>query len=173
MLEQTPVRVGLQLSEDASGFVRRGCPACARAFKIPQQRSESALVQTAFVAAFQHANADELPPLPARHCPYCGATATADAFLTAAQRGYIQACAKAMAEQVRHEQLRYAERHLSQNPYVTYLAVAPPRMPPEPPPEPDDMRTTFLMCCGEELKLGTDWREEIFCHHCRSNQRGR
>jgi predicted nucleic acid-binding Zn ribbon protein len=170
MLEQTSVRVGLHLSQDSGGFVRRGCPACIRTFKV---RSEAALVQTAFVAAFQHANANELPALPARHCPYCGTTAPADAFLTASQRGYIEACAKVMSEQVRHQQLRYAEETLTQNPYLTFLPVRPPGMPAEPLPEPDDLRRRLLMCCDEEIKLAPEWRENIFCHYCRNASRGR
>ncbi len=161
----------VQLAQDSLGFVRRSCPQCARFFKVGAHKSEDLLVQSTFVSALQHANADELPGLPTRFCPYCGHQAQASAFLTEAQRGYIVGLAKELAGQVRYEQLRHAERHLDDNPYVTFVAVAPEAGELLAPPEPDDMAAAPLLCCGEDLKIKANWREPFFCHHCRAQHR--
>jgi hypothetical protein len=160
----------LDLAHDGRGFVRRGCPVCARHFKVRGQGGEERIVQRVFVTSLAHANVDELPQLPKRFCPYCGHTATADAFLTSAQRSYIEACARSMAGEVRYEQLKQVERHLDANPYITFVAVAPSDPPPDPPAEPDDMQQAPLLCCGEELKIKSSWRQTFFCHHCRARQ---
>lgn len=159
-------RVGL--AQDRRGFMRRACPACARHFKVSARGGEDAGVQTVYLGALAHANVEELDGPPRRFCPYCGHAASADRFLTAAQRQYVEALAKATAGVMRYEQLKQVERGLDKNPYLTFVAIAPREGSPEQPPEPDDMQPTQLLCCGEELKLKTSWLQPFFCPHCRA-----
>ncbi len=158
----------LHLAEDARGFVRRACPACARHFKVGAQNGDESVIHAVFVVALDHANAEELPALPQRFCPYCGHAASADRFLTASQRQYVEACARTTAGMVRYEQLLEVERHLDENPYVTFIAVPPDEELPSLPPEPDDMQPAPLWCCGEELKLKSSWKQPFFCPQCRA-----
>ena len=162
--------LALELSKDSLGFVRRACPQCSRHFKVNAKPSESLVVQAAFLALVQHGNAEEVDGVPSRFCPYCGYQAAGDAFLTPAQREYIGACAKAVSNAVRYEQLRVVETRLSQNPYITFLPVKPVDPVPALPPEPDDMQPETLRCCGDELKLKANWEHAFFCHHCRARQ---
>ena len=158
----------LSLPEDASGFVRRACPVCSRPFKVRAGGAEEPILQAVFVHALAHANAEELSALPNRFCPYCGHQASAERFLTPAQRAYIEARAGAIAGQVRYEQLMEVERHLDDNPYLTFIAVPPAGAVSALPPEPDDLTAKPLLCCGGEIKLEPAWGQPFFCPHCRA-----
>ncbi len=162
----------LRLAEDPAGFVRRACPACSRQFKMPARGADEPVLHAVFVLALAHANAQELPALPNRFCPYCGHAASAERFLTAAQREYVQARARATAGEVRYVQLKEVERHLDENPYLTFIPVPPEPAPGDLPPEPDDMEAAPLLCCGGELKLQASWRQPFFCPHCRARHGG-
>lgn len=157
------------LASDARGFVRRTCPTCARTFKVAAGRAEEPVVQAVFVAALQHANVEELAGPPRRFCPYCGHGAAADAFLTPAQRRYIEARAKDVAGSLRWGMLRQLAHEGRRAP--TFVPLRPgPDHAPSPPPEPDDLQTARALCCGEAIKLKPTWREPFYCHHCRARQ---
>lgn len=159
----------VRLANDVRGFARRACPVCTRVFKVRSGRSEDRLVQAVFVANLRHANAEELPGPPRRFCPYCAHAAPADAFLTTAQRAYIEAHAKWTAASVQQVQLRDVARGRCQ---PTFVPVAPSPEVAAPPAEPDDLRSARVVCCAEELKLDGAWRGPFYCHHCRARQGG-
>ena len=143
----------LAFSQDSTGFVRRACPACARHFKLGPPLAEDTSATTVFIALVRHANVDELRGPPTRFCPYCGFAATADRFLTKAQRDYLEARARLLADTV-----SLAPPSDGQAPWEEQ---------PRPAPEPDDMRPARLMCCADELKLKGSWMRPFFCPHCR------
>lgn len=159
----------VELARDTRGFVRRTCPACARSFKLSGGPAEEPAVQAVFAAALRHANADEIGDLVRRFCPYCGHAASAEAFLTGAQRRYIEARARLAAVLLRDVILRESSRPGLRPPTFAPLRAGP--IPaPVPPPEPDDLRTARVLCCGEQIKLKPSWREAYFCPHCRARQ---
>lgn len=160
----------LRFATDRRGFVRRACPRCGREFKLAGGGAEERVLQAAFHAYVIPANAEEVPGLPCRFCPYCGYGASADVFLTPDQRDWVEGWARHVEVGVRHERLRYVERHLGANPYVTFVPLAPVEPAPAAAPEPDDMTPVTVECCGERLKLRSNWAEGYFCPHCRSRQ---
>lgn len=155
----------LSLPRNAQGLVGRECPKCHRTFRVAEPPGEEQPTRAAFVAALRPANADELSGARERFCPYCGHRAPSDAFLTAAQREYVQAWAQRVVRDVRYEQLRLPERTLSQNPYVTYVTVEPPPFVPPRPSEPD-ARALSLVCCGERVVLDSPRCDSFVCPGC-------
>lgn len=154
-----PVAESCVLPFDASGFLRRACPACGRHFKL---RAEGdTVLQVVIAEAVTHANAEELPRETALHCPYCGHTARARLFLTDLQRSWVEGWVKLVDASLQRERLRIVEGHVALNP-ASFDLEAPDRF-----PEPDDLVDAPLFCCGERLRLRSTWSDGWFCPRCR------
>jgi hypothetical protein len=159
----------LAFPRDASGFVRRRCAGCKRAFKVRWTHADGALLLRALCSLVRHFNAGELGPPLARFCPYCSHSAQAEGYWTDEQRSFLEEQAGHLRGEVRYFQLRHVEDRLGDNPYITFVLVRPP--PPEAaelPAEPDDMRVFHLVCCGEPVKLQGGWTGRVTCHFCKS-----
>jgi hypothetical protein len=71
------VTLGMTISLDSDGFLRRECPTCERDFKWrPSEGEAEEAVESANDAGY--------------FCPYCGVQAPVDAWLTSAQVGACQ-----------------------------------------------------------------------------------
>jgi hypothetical protein len=147
-----PIWERIRFAHDSAGFYRRACPSCGRHFKLGPPLAEDWAATAVFVAALRHANGDELRSPPLRYCPYCGHSAAADRFLTKAQRDYVEARARHLADGMSH---------------VTSAGRQAWDEAPGPVPEPDDMRAARLLCCADELKLKSSWTRPFFCPVCR------
>jgi hypothetical protein len=159
----------VELPRDASGFVRRECPQCQRAFKTRPHRQDACILQRRLASLFPFENAHEsFDEVPDGSCLYCGHRAPLDEWLTPGQQAHLEALARAWANHVRYEQLAYVSRTLSLNPRPTFVATEPEALPGPMPPEPDDMRVIPLVCCGEEVKSLWDWEGPLFCPRCGS-----
>lgn len=158
-LDAAENRLDFGLALDTGGFVRRECPSCGRHFKVAG-REEQGVVLATLAGMVPHANAGEIPPSLRCWCAYCGHRAPATAFLTPAQRVYLEDCARRLDSFVQIEQMRVVDP-------VEAVAI---RSPPVPaairPPEPDDLCAVPLLCCGESLKLKPGWQEGFFCPRC-------
>lgn len=165
--------VSVELPRDASGFVRRQCPRCQRVFKTRPGPVDAAVVQRRLASLFPFENAHEsFDAVPDGSCLYCGHRAAADEWLTREQHEYLELLARAWANHVRYEQLAYVSRTLTHNPRPTFILVTPEPLPDTLGPEPDDLRTLFLVCCGEEVKALWDWDTPFFCPRCGAHHGG-
>ena len=163
----------LELPQDASGFVRRECPQCNRAFKTRPSRHDASVLQRRLASLFPFENAHEsFDEVPDGSCLYCGHRAPVDEWLTFQQQVHLESLARAWANHVRYEQLAYVSRTLSLNPRPTFVTVEPEALPGPMPPEPDDMRVIPLLCCGEEVKALWDWEGPLFCPRCGTHHGG-
>ena len=156
--------IDVALAVDTSGFVRRACPSCGRHFKVKAQ-GESSLLLSAFTDTLEHANGIEIRAPGQRRCAYCGHRAPAQAFLTEAQRGWLDHWAKRLDAEVQVVRLRALD------PFSAAWMQPSPKEPDQArPSEPDDMLPVALWCCGEQLKLKAGWREAYFCPRCGARQ---
>lgn len=159
----------LRFPLDRRGYFRRECPDCHRQFKLRWSERDAQLVQRRLHGLLAHHNEHELSKVHAlRHCPYCGHLAEADVWWTEEQRLFLQKRSAALGEEIRFEQLRLIERTLEQNPYPTFLPVAPVPFAFATRPEPDDMRVVPLVCCGEDVKVRESWTGPVICPFCGS-----
>jgi hypothetical protein len=143
----------LSLPLDSEGFLRRACPSCERDFKWRPTDPD-----------------DNVPDItPAYFCPYCGASAAPDQWLTSEQLAYIEG---AVAERViapsldgLDEALRKLERSAGG---LIQATVEVPRSEQAPPIfEPDDMRAVEFRCHPDEpLKVVEAWVGELHCLIC-------
>ncbi len=144
------ISLSLQLPLDKDGFLRRECPHCGRQFKQWQ------------------GTRDEMQESPeAYYCPYCYASADADAWYTAQQLEYIQQ--QAMAEIVGPSLYRLQEQleHASQSGLFRIEMNAPLAVEPDPLVEFDDMVRLALPCHVEEpIKVDEQWNQEVVCVLC-------
>lgn len=156
-----------ELPSDRAGLVRRECGSCHRVFKVRGGELDGETVQRAFGDKVAHANGEELPALtPERHCPYCGACAPEHAWLTAEQRAVVEKRADHWQREIRHVQLLQPQLTLSQNPNVTYLAVAPEPFAERVADQPETLRAFPLLCCSETVRLASNWHGPVHCYFC-------
>ncbi len=156
-----------ELPVDRAGFLRKECSTCRRQFKLRRSDADAALFLRRIARALPHANGHEIAsPLPIRACPYCGHRGDGDEWWTDEQRLFVTKIAGALAQEVRFEQLRHVERTLGQNPFLTFLPVAPAPFQSRLRPEEDDMRVLPLVCCTEEVKIRESWSGTIHCPFC-------
>lgn len=157
----------VELPVDTRGFLRKECGICHRQFKLRRMGLDGALFLRRVARALPHGNEHEISsPLPLRSCPYCGRRADGDDWWTDEQRLFFTRISTSLAERVRFEQLRHVELTLGQNPYLTFLPVAPAPMLAQLRPEVDDMRLVPMVCCGEEIKIRESWTGTIRCPFC-------
>lgn len=157
----------LELPVDRRGFLRKECGSCRRQFKLRHTEADTTLFLRRVSKGLPHANEHEIAIASApRSCPYCGHRADADAWWTEEHRLCLSKIAASLSEEIRFEQLRYVERTLGQNPYLTFLPVAPAPFHSSMRAEPDDMRVVPLVCCGEEVKVRDTWTGSIHCPYC-------
>ncbi|QDE68449.1 MULTISPECIES: hypothetical protein [Myxococcus] len=168
MRRGAPEVTGVELPRDSVGFTRRECPECQRPFKTRPGPMDSRAVLHKLLGFFPFENAHEcVEGIPVWGCPYCGYRAEADAFLTPAQQGHLEAVARAWANHVRYEQLAHVARTLSVNPRPTFVAVEPEALPGPMEPEPDELlRVMPMLCCGEEVKVVWEWDQALHCFSC-------
>jgi len=163
------------LPMDVSGFVRRECPDCRRAFKTRPSTEDGRSLQYRLADAGMRSDLQETVFSSSRRtCPYCGSSAPESAWLTSEQRAYVEELSEAFATQANHLQLQVIAEKLASRAGPTFVPIAPPP-PPEPPVyEPDDLERAFLICCGEELKLQPGWKHAVYCFKCGTqHDRGR
>jgi hypothetical protein len=166
-MRRPPVEASVELPRDASGFVRRECPQCRRAFKTRPSHQDARILQRRLASLFPFENAHEsFDEVPEWSCPYCGHRAPGDEWLTEAQQEHLEALGRAWANHVRYEQLAYVHRTLPDNPRPTFVTMEPEALPGPMPPEPDDLRVLSLVCCGEEVKALWDWEGPLYCPRC-------
>lgn len=157
----------IELPVDERGFLRKECAGCHRQFKVRRSELDGALFLRRIARTLSHANDHEIASSPPkRSCPYCGRHGDGDEWWTDEQRLFATRVATSLSERVRFEQLRHVELTLDQNPYLTFLPVAPAPMLAQLRPEADDMRLVPMVCCGEELKIRETWSGTIFCPFC-------
>jgi len=172
-MRRAPVTASLELRQDASGFVRRECPQCRRAFKTRPSAQDARILQRRLASLFPFENAHEsFDDVPHWHCLYCGHRAPGDEWLTSEQQAHVEALARAWANHVRYEQLAYVTRTLSLNPRPTFVTVEPEALPGPMSPEPDDLRPIPLVCCGHEVKALWDWDGPLCCPRCGARHGG-
>jgi hypothetical protein len=158
--------MSLTLPQDVSGFVRRECPDCRRTFKTRPSPEDGLALHERLA---ENGSRSDLPPTrvsPRRSCPYCGATAPENAWLTLEHRSYVEELAEALSSEVNHRQLSIIAETMVSSAGPTFVAMAPL---PEPEPlrrEPDDLQTLYLVCCDEEVKVHPGWRKRVFCFRC-------
>jgi len=156
-----------ELPVDRRGYLRKECSSCRRQFKLRFTDADNALFQRRVAKGLPHANEHEIATGAAvRICPYCAHHADADAWWTEEHRLWLGKIAASLSEEIRFEQLRYVERTLGQNPYMTFLPVAPAPFHGQMRAEADDMRVVPLVCCGEEVKVRESWAGPIHCPFC-------
>ncbi|AKU90555.1 hypothetical protein [Vulgatibacter incomptus] len=152
---------------DRRGFLRRECAACHRQFKLRRSGADASIVLRRIMKSLPHVNEQEIrAAISQRICPYCAHRADGDEWWTDEQRVFLGRMAAAIGEEVRFEQLRHVERTLGQNPYLTFLPVAPAPFEGASRTESDDMRVMPLVCCGEEVKIRESWTGSIRCPFC-------
>lgn len=156
----------LRLPLDRSGFLRRECPRCHRQFKLRWSEREGRGVLRSLGLVVLHQNVEEVAPGALLDCPYCAYRAGEGEWWTEEQRIFLSKRASTLDEEIRFEQLRHVERTLAQNPYPTFLPVAPAPFRVAIRAEPDDMRRVPLVCCGEEVKVRESWLLAIRCPFC-------
>ncbi|WP_373048462.1 hypothetical protein [Vulgatibacter sp.] len=157
----------LKLPLDRRGFLRRECSTCHRQFKLRWSEQDAVLLLRRLGNELRHENEHEVVTHPvSRTCPYCSASAHADAWWTEEQRLYLSRKAAALGEEIRFEQLRHVERTIGQNPNLTFLPVPPAPFRAGVRAEPDDMRVIPLVCCGEDVKVRDSWTGTIHCPFC-------
>ena len=155
------------LGVDARGLVRRECPSCHRTFKVRAGPSDATAVFRALARLLNHVNDSELGCMPPeRHCPYCGEVAPEDGWLTVEQRAAVEKRADHWRRELRYHQLLQPQLTLSENPYVTYLAVPPDPYVAEPPEGEDALKPFPLICCNETLRIAGSWHGTVRCHIC-------
>lgn len=156
----------LRLPLDGGGFFRRECPDCHGQFKLRWTDLDGRLLLRQIGSVIPFANEEELVDTGMLSCPYCAHREDARAWWTEEQRSHLTERAAALRAEIRFEQLRYVERSLAENPFPTFLPVAPAPYRGAFAPEPDDMRAVPLVCCGEEVKVRDSWSEKVRCPFC-------
>ncbi|MHB1846360.1 MAG: hypothetical protein ACYCWW_16170 [Deltaproteobacteria bacterium] len=151
-------------------FWRRRCPACARAFRLRPSRTAQAALALEILRRAPHANADEIGARATAGgsclCPYCGRRGPLEHFLGQGQEALFDRAAEWLGAELRFEQLRFAEQHLAENPFVTFVPVAPDSPSLRAPEEPRDLAPVPLLCCGEQLEIERDFQGDLSCPYC-------
>jgi TIR domain len=144
------ISISLRLPLDDDGFLRRECPHCGRQFK---QRAGAA---------------DETQESPGTYyCPYCSASADADAWFTAQQLEYIQQ--QAMAEIIGPSLSRLQQQleQANQSGLLRIEMTSPVPAEPKPLAECNDMVGLVFPCHVEEpIKVDEHWDQELTCVVC-------
>ncbi|MFL5694654.1 MAG: TIR domain-containing protein [Ktedonobacteraceae bacterium] len=144
------ISISLRLPLDDDGFLRRECPHCGRQFK---QRAGAA---------------DETQESPGTYyCPYCSASADADAWFTAQQLEYIQQ--QAMAEIIGPSLSRLQQQleQANQSSLLRIEMTSPVPTEPEPLAECNDMVGLVFPChVDEPIKVDEHWDQELTCVVC-------
>jgi hypothetical protein len=147
------IEFALSLPLDSEGFLRRACPGCEREFKWRPTDP-----------------VDNVPDaIPAYFCPYCGASAGPDEWLTSEQLAYIEGEVVERVIAPSLDGLNDALRNLGRSSGgLIQASVEVPRSEQAPPIfEPDDMRIVELQCHPEEpLKVAETWVGAIHCLIC-------
>lgn len=156
----------ITLPRDPFGFVRRECARCRRQFKSRPSPQDAIAIQRYIGKTMAWANGHELQGHVGLTCFYCGHRAQPDDWLTGAQQTFLQRVARALAQQVRYEQMSHVSRTLAENPRPTYVPVRPGGLPSPMGPDADDMRRFHLLCCGDEVKAAAGWEQAYFCPRC-------
>lgn len=155
------------LPADRAGFVRRECGSCHRIFKVRAGERDAGAVQRSFAGRLAHANGEELLHAPVtRHCPYCKVSAPDEAWFTSAQREHVEKRADHFQREIRFQQLSQPRRQLDDNPFLTFLPVAPPPFDAELNDSGEAPRPFPLVCCKEELRLQSSWSGSVTCFFC-------
>lgn len=169
MSEPSPSGVwphALRLPMDRSGFVRRCCPSCDKHFKTRPSLEDGRTLWRALRQRLAHGlpEGDDDGELSFWTCPYCGAPAAADDWLTESQRRAIDHFAHRYRSQLHHAQLEQAHRDPRARP--TFFPVQPEALPLALGREPDDLCAVPLICCSEELKVDPEWDSALHCPRC-------
>ena len=139
---------------DSDGFLRRACPTCSREFKwLPGE------------VGAQSSSPEEY------FCPYCGASASPQEWLTEEQQAYIEA--EVYEEVVRPslEDLADSFRRLGKSSggliqFNANVELPEPRQA-APVFEPNDMKQVSLTCHpAEPIKVDEAWSGSVHCLYC-------
>ena len=144
------MNISLQLPLDKDSFLRRECPHCGKQFKRWQDKRDHTQENSEVY-----------------YCPYCYASARADAWYTTEQIEYIQR--QAMTEIVGPGLYRLQEQiqQISQNGLFRVEMTSHVPMEPEPLMEFDDMMQLVFPCHIEEpIKVDEQWNQEVACLMC-------
>lgn len=148
--------VGMSVSLDSDGFLRRECPTCEREFKwLPSSDDDDAEVT--------------MPPDGGYYCPYCAIQAPDGEWFTTAQ---VELAQNIVATKVVGPMLKNFSRDLNStgrrsDGFLSASAKydAPDEM--EPLSEVDDMKRVDFRCHpGEPVKVLEDWDEPVHCLVC-------
>lgn len=143
--------IPMTLPLDKDGFLRRGCPNCARQFKwLPTGSETNGQPQSEY------------------YCPYCGKPAGINSWWTKEQ---VQYAKQLTAVKVIDPELEKFAKDLKRlnRPGSLVQFEAKYKRPSKPLPlhEPNDMRKVEPPCHpNEPLKIREDWNKPIFCLIC-------
>jgi hypothetical protein len=154
------------LPMDVSGFVRRECPDCRRAFKTRPSKQDGRALQLRLSEAGTPSDLTETFFARRRVCPYCGGAASENDWLTSEHRAYVEELSESLASEANHLQLRLIAEKLAARTGPTYVSVRPAPAPEPPVYEPDDLDRVYLICCQEEVKLQPGWKHGVYCFKC-------
>lgn len=147
------VELSIEFPLDMDGFLRRACPLCDREFKWrPSEETD-----------------DSEGSVSEYHCPYCGRTAAADEWNTAAQVEHIQNAVFAEVVGSSLDGLNQALKGLERTSGGLMTARLEVPEPAHAPLvfEPRDMRQIDFSCHpAEPLKVAEEWVGPIHCLVC-------
>ena len=148
------IEMSVSFPLDSDGFLRRACPTCSREFKwlSGETEAESSSPERYF-------------------CPYCGTSATPDAWFTLEQQAYIETAMfnevlgpslQDMGESI--QQLNRSSGGLFE---ISASVELPEERQAQPVFEPDDMRQVTFTCHPKEpIKIEEAWRRPVHCLSC-------
>lgn len=138
-----------------SGFLRRECPTCRRAFKWWSHD-----------AAGEPADAE---PASFYFCPYCGTQADLDSWWTDEQLAFAEASIAGPAARWVGDELENLAQDVSGGLLSVSVSRGPEPAPPDPLIEPTDMVIVEPPCHpNEPLKVAEDWASALHCLVCGS-----
>lgn len=178
------VRLGVSLSTDRDGFMRRTCPSCGRDFKTDYDEADlgSALapqirrIGREIGVPLEVGEEEDEQPEAQLFCPYCGC-----------KRGY--------SEMFTEDAIRYLHRHIMREIVLPMLDKtfsrafdregrsrtsgglvsmsleynrSLQRCRPIHGPEPPDMKTIAFLCCGRRAKVASRRHQVEGCPYCKT-----
>jgi hypothetical protein len=158
-MAMTTRTVGISLSLDDEGFLRRECPNCVREFKVVAVAKDAAPAPASVTEEY--------------FCPYCALPAGIGSFWTKQQLEYMEASAASEVLGPVLDQFERQMRDLSRasgglltvTTKHSDLPVA------SQPTEPNDMRKVEFTCHSEPVKVASDWTGDIACLVCGTSGR--
>ena len=148
------IELSVSFPLDSDGFLRRACPTCSREFKWLPGETEA-----------------ESPSPEQYFCPYCGTSATPDAWFTLEQQAYIET---AMFDAVLGPSLEDLDESIQQVNRssgglleISASVEHPEQRQAQPVFEPDDMRQVTFDCHPKEpIKVDEAWPGPVRCLSC-------